>query len=76
MCVHAQSCPTLCDPVEWICQAPLSMEFSRQEYWNRLAFPTQGDLPDPGIEFASLAATTLVGRFVTFALPGRPQKYR
>ena len=33
------------------CQAPLSMEFSRQEYWNGLPFPFPGDLPDPGIEF-------------------------
>ena len=32
------------------CQAPLFMEFSRQEYWSGLPFPTPGDLPDPGIE--------------------------
>ena len=31
-------------------QAPLSMEFSRQEYWSGLPFPPPGDLPDPGIE--------------------------
>ena len=31
-------------------QAPLSMGFSRQEYWNRLPLPSPGDLPDPGIE--------------------------
>ena len=31
-------------------QAPLSMEFSRQEYWNGLPFPSPGDLPNPGIE--------------------------
>ena len=31
-------------------QAPLTMEFSRQEYWNGLPFPTQGGLPDPGIK--------------------------
>ena len=30
-------------------QAPLSMEFSRQEYWNGLPFPPPGDLPNPGI---------------------------
>ena len=35
-------------------QAPLSMEFSRQEYWSGLPFPTPGDLPDPGIEPVSL----------------------
>ena len=32
------------------CQAPLSMEFSRQEYWSGLPFPSPGDLPDPGIK--------------------------
>ena len=31
-------------------QAPLSMEFSRQEYWSGLPFPSPGDLPDPGVE--------------------------
>ena len=31
-------------------QAPLSMEFSRQEYWNGLPFPSPGDLPNPGIK--------------------------
>ena len=36
-------------------QAPLSMGFSRQEYWNDLPFPTPGDLSDPGIESSSLA---------------------
>ena len=37
-------------------QTPLSMEFSRQEYWNGLPFPPPGDLPNPGIELASLAS--------------------
>ena len=37
------------------CQAPLSMEFSRQEYWSGLPFPFIGDLPDPGIESGSPA---------------------
>ena len=51
----AQSCPTLCHPVDctlWTvpCQAPLSMGFSRQEYWSGLPFPSPGDLPDPGIK--------------------------
>ena len=31
------------------CQAPLSMEFPRQEYWNGLLFPSPGDLPEPGL---------------------------
>ena len=37
-------------------QAPLSMELSRQEYWSGLPFPSPGDLPDSGIEPASLAS--------------------
>ena len=38
--------------IPWIVayQSPQSMEFSRQEYWNRLPFPSLGDLPDPVIE--------------------------
>ena len=43
------------------CQAPLSMEFSRQEYWSGLPFPSPGDRPRPGIEPRSpaLQADTL-----------------
>ena len=41
-----QSCPTLCDPWTLAHQAPLSMEFSRQEYWNGLPFPSPGDPPN------------------------------
>ena len=37
------------------CQAPLSMEFSKQEYWSGLPFPSPGDLPDLGIEPTSPA---------------------
>ena len=50
-----QSCPTLCTPWIAVRQAPLSMEFSRQEYWSGLPFPSPGDLSDPGIELRSLA---------------------
>ena len=45
----AKSCLTLCNPIV-ACQAPLSMGFSRQEYWSGLPFPSPGDLPHPGIE--------------------------
>ena len=47
------------------CQAPLYMEFSRQEYWSRLLFLTPGDLPDSGIKTVSLASPILAGRFFT-----------
>ena len=43
-------CPTLVTTWTVACQAPLSIGFSRQEYWCGLPFPSPGDLPDPGIE--------------------------
>jgi len=46
-------------------QAPLSMGFSRQEYWSGLPFPPPGDLPDPGIEPKSLISPALAGGFFT-----------
>ena len=46
-------------------QAPLPKEFSRQECWRELSFPTSGDLPDPGFEPTSLAFPALAGRFFT-----------
>ena len=46
-------------------QAPLSMGFPMQEYWTGLPFHSPGDLPDPGIELASLAPPTLAGGFFT-----------
>ena len=45
-----KSCPTLATPWTAALQAPLSMGFSRQEYWSGLPFLSPGDLPDPGIE--------------------------
>ena len=46
----AKSCPTLETAWTVTRQAPLSMEFSRQEYWGGLPFPLLGHLPDPGLE--------------------------
>ena len=46
-------------------QAPLSMGFSRQEYWSELPGPSPGYLPDPGIEYASLKSPELAGGFFT-----------
>ena len=53
------------------CQAPLSMEFSRQEYLSGLPFPFPGDLPDPGIEPMSLVSLALAGRFFTTRTSGK-----
>ena len=46
-------------------QAPLSMGFSRQEWWIGLPCPPPGDLLDPGIKPASLMSPALAGRFLT-----------
>ena len=51
----AKSCPTLATPWNVACQSPLSIGFSRQECWSGLPFPSQGDLPDVGIEPGSPA---------------------
>ena len=65
VCMCAQSCPTLCNPMDCNpscnCQAPLSMEYSRREYWSGLLFP--GDLPDSGMEPVSPALVS--GFFAT-----------
>ena len=60
-CLVAKSCLTLLPP-----QAPLSMEFSSQEYWSELPFPFPGDLPNPGIEPTSPA---MAGGFFTTKPP-------
>ena len=66
MCVCAQ---TLCHvqlfttPWTVACQAPLSMGFSQQEYWSGVPCPPPGDLPNPGIEPASLTSSALTGGF-------------
>ena len=53
------------------CQVPLSMEFSRQEYWSGLPFPPPGDLPHPGIEPTSPVSPALQ----TDSLPTEPFVY-
>ena len=53
-------------------QAALSMEFSRQEYWNRLPLPSPGDLSDPGIKPMFPESPPLAGGFFTTTPPGKP----
>ena len=53
-------------------QDPLSMEFSRQEYWKELPFPPPGNLPDPGIKPEPPLSSALAGRFFTTESPGKP----
>ena len=53
-------------------QAPLSMGFSRQEYWSGLPCPPPGNLPNPGIESLSFTSPALAGGFFTPVPPGKP----
>ena len=73
MCIRAkslQSCLTLCNRM-----APLSMGFSRQEYWSGLPGPPPGDLPDPEIEPVSLQSPTLAGGYLPLEPSGKPYIY-
>ena len=63
MCVWSYL--TLCNGMDH--QVPLFMEFSRQEYWSGLSFPTPGDLPQPGVK--PLESPALAGKLFTTALP-------
>ena len=59
----AKLCPTLATPwMQGACRAPLSMGFSRQEYWSGWPFPSPGYLPNPEIEpeFPALQADSLL----------------
>ena len=59
VCVCVLSCSVVSDsfatPWTVACQTPLSMGFSRQEYWSELSLPSPGDLSNPGTELASPA---------------------
>ena len=74
VCVWAQTCIFICVRflvTPWTIgalQTPLSMGFSRQEYWSGLPFPFPGDLPDPGIESSFLSSPALQAE----SLPAEP----
>ena len=73
--VRVQVCSVMSNSVTiWTIagQAPLSMKFSRQEYWSGLPSPLPGALPDPGIELTSLASPALAGGFFITVPPGKP----
>ena len=65
VCWVAQLRPILCDFMDYIANPTLSTQFSTQGYWSGLPFPPPEDLPNPGIEPASLASPTLAGGFFT-----------
>ena len=62
MCVCVLSCIWLFVSTH---QAPLFVEFYKQEDWSELLFPIPGELPNPGIKLVSLASPALAGRFFT-----------
>ena len=69
-CVDELSCVLLfATPWTVAHQAPLSMEFSRQEYWSGFPLPAAGELPNPGIEPTALASPKIAGRFFTTTPP-------
>ena len=81
-CALCSTCPVWAQHVH-VCvspwtvplQAPLSMEFSKQEYWNGLHALLQGYLPDPMIKPASLASLALAGGVFTTVSPEKPFEY-
>ena len=56
------------------CQAPLSVGFSRQEYWRGLPCPSPGDLPDSGTELATVISPAWAGGFFTTHVTWEAQK--
>ena len=68
----AQSCLTLCDPVDYSLPGSSVYGVFQARIWTRLTFPTPGNLPDPGIEPVSLVSPALAGGFFTTDLPGKP----
>ena len=73
--MHAKSlqlCPIFCYPMDCSPQAPLSMEFSRQEYWNGLPFPSPGDLSNTGSNPHLLSLLHWPSGYLSLAPPGKP----
>ena len=72
MCVHAQSVSDSATSWTVAHRAPLSMGFSKQEYWSGLPFPSPGDLTDPGIKPRSPA---LQADSLSSEPPGKQKHY-
>ena len=60
-------------PCTVACQAPLSIEFSSQEYWSGKLFPSPEDLPNPGIKPVFSTSPAFAGGFLTTEPPGKPK---
>ena len=78
LCVHTQSFSRVwLSATPWTIphQAPLSMGFSRQEYWSGLPFPSPEDRPSPAIEPGSPTSPALADEFFTTKPPGKPLEW-
>ena len=77
MCVCVFSCSVMSNsfvsPCAVACQAPLSMEFSRQQYWSGLPLSSPGDRPDLGIKPIPLVSPALAGDSLLLVPPRKPQ---
>ena len=65
VCSVAQSCPTLCDPMDYSPPGSSVHGILQARYWTGLPCPLPGDLPEPGMEPASLVSPELAGGFCT-----------
>ena len=72
MCLVSQSCPTLQLHGLWLTRILCPWDFSRQEYWSGLPFPSPWHLPDLGINPMSPASPALTGGFFTTEPSGKP----
>ena len=76
LCYCAQSCPTLCHPMDYSPAGSSVHGILQQEHWSGLSFPSPGDLPDLGIEPESLAFLHRhAGRFFTTVPPGKSIRF-
>ena len=71
-CSDSQSCPTLCDPMDYSLLGSSAHGIFQARMLSGLPFPSLGDLPNPGIKPTSLISPVLAGRFFTTAPPGSP----
>ena len=71
----AQSCLTLCNPMDYSLPSSSLHGIFQARYWSRLLFPSPGELPDPGIQTSSLVSLALAGRVFTTVPPGKPIFY-
>ena len=75
VCMHAQSCPVLCDPMNYSPPDSSVHEIFQQEYWSSLPFPPPGDLSDPGTQPMSPVSLALQADSLPTEPSGKPITY-